>query len=298
MLKLSGIFLALCVSFTLFSSEGTPCTEKNNCSVQMVETLHNKSITLTLEIRSSYNRRAELTDEEHQELESKLALFQKLNNEIQACEKILKRPRKERVPLCSLTVRSQNKLSENLNMIKVTHQIGTLNGQCQARKTSNQKSIENLSGERLAYGFKDRWKLSQGVACKTPGGEVTDRNIQFGGYSKKHKRNGYIFIMDLSYDNQYPNSTFRAKRANLKKSKMSISENEKGLEFKWDNDASITIDITTGEVLESTILSDSTINPKQCVTKKYFSRRRARMIPSISLKKKFKHIKVTSPRNI
>ena len=183
-------------------------------------------------------------------------------------------------------------------MIQVTHQLRAFEGKCKNTGTNDQRSIENTDGKRLAYGFKDRWKLSKGIACKTPGGEKTERDIQFGGRSKKYNRDAYIFVMDLSYEDHYPNSVFRAKRVNLGKTEMRISENEKGLEFLWGNGASVIVDINSGELIESSILSDSTIDPNKCSTKKYYSNRRPRMIPNLSLKKAFRHLKVTKPRNI
>ena len=217
MLKLSTLLLVLLFSSHSKGSDGGPCKEVSLCTAERVKALSGKASKLGREIKRKFDLKLKLTEEEKEILNSELAQWATIHNEIQTCESTLNRPRRDRVPPCSLTIRSEEKLSSNLKIVEVSHRMRSINGKCQKAKVIQEKSIQNSSGKILAYGFKERWKLKKQIECKTQNGEITTRSIQFGGLSQKYNRDGYIFIMDLSEDDSYLNSTFRAKRINLKK---------------------------------------------------------------------------------
>tara|TARA_B100000925_G_C21976374_1_gene460318 strand:- start:592 stop:1485 length:894 start_codon:yes stop_codon:yes gene_type:complete len=277
------------------AQETVYCPSEEVCTEDNISKMNKTAKGIEYSIRYGQQEKA---FENKENLDSKINKWISLNNKIQSCQKLQGVGKLSKIPACKLSIKSKKKISNSLTITSNSREFRTLNGVCQEVKPIDYKEIRNENGKMIAYSLKGRWRIPNNPLCETQNGELTSRSIQFGGLSEKYRRKAYIFVLDLADNDTYYNSTFRARRLNLGRSKMALVPEEDSLTFKWDNGAEIEIDSISGKIVNSNILSKASYEDSTCRTKKYYTRSgKPRMIPQIKLTSKFKHLRIRSPLN-
>jgi len=295
---LCTLILVSFLSYSIFASEQKIANQCNNNITECNEEILNlMSINLRQEkelLISNYQYK-DMNEIDQEKMDNDFELYLSHLNDLRSCQQQLGKNQSS----CNIRITSRKKLNDHFREEEIVAETYRMDNACVRSAPLSMKMIYNVNNELIAQSLRGMWNLNKKTSCQTHSSpfEETERSFTISGYDSSRNKKGKITIIDWTITNEYKVGQHWGRSANLNNAILSYRTDGNNLIYSWDNGASITLDGSTGSIIDSNILDPISHEETNCKTNITTSRGKVRFYPEIRLKEPYKNsIRVSTIR--
>jgi len=292
------IILFSFLSYSLYANDQKIVNQcNNNITVCNQEILPLMSLKLRQEkdlLISNYQYK-DMNEIDQEKMDNDFELYLSHLNELRSCQQQLGQNQSR----CSIRITSRKKLNDYFKEEEIVAETYRMNNSCVRSAPLSMKMIYNINNDLIAQSVRNMWNISKKTSCQTHSSphEETERSFTLSGYDSSRNKKGKITIVDWTITHEYKVGQHWGRSANLNNARLSYRTDGNNLIYSWENGASITLDGSTGSIIDSNILDPISHEETNCKTNITTSRGKVRFYPQIRLKPPYENsIRVSTIR--